>query len=209
MVQHEQPHEYSHHRHIVLQHDPAPIHETQYSQSAEDQEQGHNRGQPSQSIVHYAQTSDDSPKSEEEYAPVYQYVQAQHEEQSHHAPVHHQTQNVPVPQHHSQGHEVQYNHQLVAFHHGPQLQHGAQEAQLYHGAQEAQLHHGAQEVQLHHAAQEAQLHHGTHEGHVHHGVQLHHASQLHHAPSQHQVESNAHKSHHHEEPVDYYVSQSK
>lgn len=182
MVQHEQPREYSHQGHIALQQEPAPIHETEYSQSAEGQEQGHNRGQSSQSIVHYAQTGEDSPKSEEEYAPIYQYVQAQHEEQSHHAPVHHNTQTVAIPQHHSQGHEVQYHRQLVAFHHGPQLPHDAQEVQLLHGAPEAQLHHGAQ---------------------------LHHANQLHHAPSQHQVESDSHKSNHHEEPVDYYVSQSK
>lgn len=174
MVQHEQPYEYSHHGHIALQQEPAPIHESRYSQSAE--EQGHNHGQSSQSINHYAQNSEESPKSEEEYAPIYQYVQAQHEEQSHHAPAHHKGQTVVVPQHHSQGHEVQYSPQFVAFHHGPQLHHGAQEAELHHGAQE---------------------------------VQLNHEAQLHHAPSHHQVESNSHKSHHHEEPVDYYVSQSK
>lgn len=162
MVQHEHPHEYSHHSHIALQQDPAPIHETQYSQSNEDQ--GHNHGQSSQSIIHYGQTSEESPKSEEEYAPIYQYVQAQHEEHSHHAPAHHNAQAVAVPQHHSE-HEVQYSPQFAALHHGHQLHHGEAELQ--------------------------------------------NAAQLDHAPSHHQVESNSHKSHQHEEPVDYYVSQSK
>lgn len=184
VVQHEQPQEYSyHHGQIAVQQEPAPINEAQYAQSAEDHQQGHGRGESSQSIVHYAQSSGESPKSEEEYVPIYQYVQAQHEEQSNHAPPHHKIQAGPIPQQH--GHEVQYSHQPVAFHHGAQLHHAAQEAQLHHGAQ---LQQGAQEAQVHHGVQDIQVQH---------------------APSHNQVESNSHKSYHHEEPVDYYVSQSE
>lgn len=117
-VQHEHPHEYHHHEHLRVHNEPAPIHEAQSSESYD-----HGQGQGVSDHHLYTNIGHlQSQKSEEEYAPVYQYVQAQHEPSHHAAPVHTQQIVHFLPKHQSSGHESHYSHEPVSFHHGVQLQ---------------------------------------------------------------------------------------